>query len=196
MGWSMRGIGFFVGLMLIACAGMPSSPGGGSPGPQLDPGLYSFFPGVTPGCRADPPEVEVVHVDRPTPIRGIVIERSGRYERVTVKGVDGWVRTAHPDDTRLLTVLSSDEPAACLQAELAELGDDHWFARTARWQSVLDLTTSEARRLGPVGGDLEGCRAAGEMVHCEGPDGPVVFDRDGVVANGRYKPAWSADLDP
>jgi len=164
-------------------------------GPKVEPGTYSFYAGRAPGCVEDPPDVQLVHLTGLTPIRSTVLNRSGRFHQVDVRGTEGWLATAHADDPRIITVLSSDEPeASCLQAEIEPLGDDRWLARTASWISLLNLTTSEARHLAKASGDLEGCRTHGEAVRCRGPHGAVHFDRDGVGMRGQYEPAWSEGL--
>ncbi|MEN0066791.1 MAG: hypothetical protein AAGA48_31960 [Myxococcota bacterium] len=166
-------------------------------GPVVEPGTYSFWSGsAVPGCTQGGPEVQLVHVDKLAPIRQTMINRSGRYHRIEVRGTEGWVAVADADDPRLLMMLSSDEPAAtCLQAEIRPLGEDRWFTRTSQWVSVINLTTSRVRHLAKAQGELSRCMVTEGAVACRGPKGPVRFDRDGVVVSGTYLPQWAAEYD-
>lgn len=164
---------------------------------MLEPGTYSFYAGEAPGCVDDAPEVQLVHLATLTPIRGVRLNRTSRYVAVDVRGTFGWIATQDPDDSRLITTLSSDEPASeCLDARIDPLGDEHWLVRTDVFWSVVDLTMSRVRRLGAVSGPLTGCRAERATVVCRGPEGLVRFDREGVVLRGDYEPTWQAELEP
>lgn len=165
-------------------------------GSVANPGTYSFYPGQVPGC-VEAGEAQTVHSTQPLQIRQTVINRMGRFLRVAVNGVEGWIATAHPDDPRLISVLSADEPdVVCIQADVDAIDKERWLTKTTDWVSIVNLTTSRAHRLGQRKVTLEHCRVAGDQVHCQAPEGPIRLDRDGIVIKGQYKPTWSADLDP
>lgn len=184
--------------MLLLVGLSCSSPAPEGPvGPLVEPGAYPFYDGAFPRCgeQADPPQV--VRLEKRTPVRSTVLTRSGRYLRVEHRGKPGWIATEDPDDSRIITALSNDEPdATCLQAALTAFGEQRWLVRTAKWLSIVDVTTSRVRHLSPASGGLARCRTADGHVLCQGPSGPVKLDSDGVVVNGKYEPSWARELYP
>ncbi|MEM6930626.1 MAG: hypothetical protein AAF602_27070 [Myxococcota bacterium] len=176
----------------FSCSSPPPPP---PPGPMVEPGSYTWYEAV-PGCVANPPEPRVVRVERRSPIRSIVLNRSGRYHQIERQGAIGWVAVEDPDDSRIITALSGDEPATtCLQATLQAFGDQRWLARTDQWLSIVDLTTARVRHLASASG-LGVCRTTDTQAVCRSPTGPVRFDPDGVVVSGQYVPTWSKELYP